>query len=653
MKVVIDIEANGLINPTEIWLVVCKDIDTGEYHIFRNLTSNVTERNRFFEFSRTVEQWIGHNLLSYDWPALMDLIGCLPLDVESQAIDTLIISKLIDYPRKGHSVEDYGDEFGIEKGTFFKFTDPHLYNPSTDLFKLLETYCIRDVDITHKIYLKYLKYISKPEHKASILLEHQFQLIVNSLHENGFSFNVKKAEELLLKVQKELDILDAAILKEFPPREVLIREFTPRATKFGTISKTSVPRALHDKISEYEVDKTYAHTKLEEFNPASHKQVIDVLWEAGWSPVDKTQTHIDTERELQKLKYSKNRDASVDTRIAECYTKLKNLERYGWQVKEPNLLTLPNSAPSSARTLAQRILYEARRRTLTEWLGLVRPETGRIHGKFYGLGAWPHRMAHQAPNTANIPGEFDTEGKKKLLGKELRSLWQAPKNRLLVGVDAEGIQLRIFAHYINDPEFIDALVRGKKDDKTDPHSLNQRVLGSVCKTRAAAKRFIYALLLGAGMGKLAQILNCSVPQAEEALDRLLERYSGFAYLKAEVIPYDAKRGFFIGLDGRKVRIPGDTLGTRKHLAMSGYLQNGEQTVIKRAAIKFTPALLPGELLVNIVHDEYVIEIKNDVMRGKELIGIVSQALVDVGTELNLKCPLAGAGGVGLNWLEIH
>ena len=81
----------------------------------------------------------------------------------------------------------------------------------------------------------------------------------------------------------------------------------------------------------------------------------------------------------------------------------------------------------------------------------------------------------------NIPNEFDTQGNKKLFGKEMQALWTAPRNRLLVGVDAEGIQLRIFAHLINEPEFTEALVNGKKEDKSDPHSLNQRILGDACK----------------------------------------------------------------------------------------------------------------------------------------------------------------------------
>ena len=38
MKVVVDIECNALVNPDQIWLIVAKDIDTSEYHIFRNIT---------------------------------------------------------------------------------------------------------------------------------------------------------------------------------------------------------------------------------------------------------------------------------------------------------------------------------------------------------------------------------------------------------------------------------------------------------------------------------------------------------------------------------------------------------------------------------------------------------------------------------------
>ena len=354
-------------------------------------------------------------------------------DIARCSLDTLVISKLVDYPRQGHSIEDYGIEFGLEKG---KFNDWSKYSPE------MEAYCVRDVDICSRIYSKYLRYISNPDHIPSIHLEQEFQIICDTLHSNGFAFNKEKADKLLTRVEADLAVLDKEILDAFPPRLKLIREIHPKITKHGTLSKTDF-RWCGDDLSMYN-GGSFSRCSWESFNPSSHKQIITVLSEAGWSPVNKTKSHIDTERELHRTKNKLDKEA--------LNVKLDTLKKTGWKIDETNLDTLPLKAPKPARLLAQRILLESRRRTLTEWLGLVTP-LGRIHGKFNGIGAWTHRMNHQKPNTANIPNEFDTAGKKKLLGKELRSLWCAPRNRLLVGVDAEGIQLRIFAHYINDPEF--------------------------------------------------------------------------------------------------------------------------------------------------------------------------------------------------------
>jgi len=659
LELVIDIESNS-INPykaSKIWVVVCKEVESEQTHIFRNVHEDKLVAEKLIQLLESADKIIGHNILEYDVCIINRLLGYDCTTNLERIVDTLILSRLFNYAgRKHHSVESYGDEFGYPK---FKFSDFTKYSQE------MEDYCVRDVEITLRIYRRFLPNCTSSVWASSIALEHRFQLICNSLHRTGFCFNLDKANVLLDKVRQELAVLDKDILNSFLPKEVLIREFTPKLTKFGTISRTSVPRSLHHEIHKYESGKTYRHTRLVPFNPASHKQVIEVLTEANWQPWDKTETHKDTERLLTQLKRKKDvfsNDVSVDLK-----GKLDVLSKYGWKINEDNLSTLPSAAPRPARSLAKRILLEARRRTLTEWVGLVSDDS-RIHGKFQGIGAWTHRMAHQHPNTANIPREFKEDGTKKLLGKELRSLWIAPKKRLLVGVDAEGIQLRVFAHYINDQEFTDALVRGRKADKSDPHSLNQRVLGSICKTRQAAKRYIYALLLGGGLSKLAQILDCSRTEAEEALDRILQRYTGFAKLRKEVFPRDAKRGYFIGLDGRKVPIPGETERDRQHLAMSGYLQNGEAIIIKKAAIiaedriRSTPELATIWNFVDIVHDELQSEVASQDMRiALQVAEIKRQAIVDAGKYYSLKCPLEGSYWnddhqdytIGTNWYQTH
>ena len=663
MQVVIDIECNGLENPTEIWLVVFKDIDTGELHEFKNITSNPESLKAFLEFSRAISLLIGHNIIAYDIPVLCRLVPqAVPyytaLLEENKTYDTLILSHLVDYPRPRHSIESYGEEFGIDKGKFNKWTDVSLKDIHSVLFKELEIYCIRDVEITYKVYQKYYRYLKDTLHKDSIELEHKFQVICNELSTNGFKYNVRKSQELLKGITEELFTLDKEIEKAFPPKFKLIKEVHPKVTKHGTLSRADFRFVKDGDLSDYN-GGPFCRIGLEDFNPSSHKQLVQVLADAGWMPTDRTATHIEIERDIRRNKYSPKRLDLTDQ-----YVKLKKMEKYGWKINEQNLNTLPEAAPQAAKSLAKRILLESRRRSLVEQVNLVQDD-GRIHGRFQGIGAWTHRMAHQKPNTANIPNEYDTEGNVKLLGKEMRQLWQAPKNRLLVGVDAEGIQLRIFAHYIDDKEFIQAIVNGKKSNGTDPHSFNKRILGDVCKTRAAAKRFIYALLLGAGISKLAQILATSEDEARRALARLMERYQGFTELKETIIPNDAKHGWFRGLDGRKVRIPGETPGERKHLCMSGYLQNGEAIVMKKATLKWYPRLNEIEglrwLLVNLVHDEWQTEVNNNMEMAIKVAQIQSDALREVGEELNLRCPLAGSYynedhhdyTIGTNWYTTH
>lgn len=647
MRVVFDIEANALEDPTKIWVIVCYDIDKHEYHIFRRPSDVQDEASRFRDFAKGVNLWIGHHCLGYDIPVINRL-----LDIRIQVhnvLDTLVVSKLINYQRESHSIEDYGGQFNQQK---IKFNDWSNYSLE------MEEYCVRDVQICYGIFNYFTRKIDgrrwrciNSRWRRSLNCEQRFQEIVNDLHNNGFGFDRRKAELLRDKVTDELSALDKEILESFPPRLTLVREISPEVTKHGTLNRKDFRWVSDGDITEFN-GGPFCRCDWTPFNPSSHKQLIDVLHRAGWRPTEKTKTHITLGRESTR----RDRDPNVDYD-----KKLGELAKYGWKINENNLSTLPPNSPKPARTLAQRILLEARRRTLTEWLDLVRHD-GRIHGQFYGIGAWSGRMAHQNPNTANIPNPTDTQGKVKLLGAEMRSLWIAPKGRLLVGVDAESIQLRIFAHYINDEEFTHALVSGNKNDKTDPHSINQRVLGSVCKSRDAAKRFIYAWLLGAGIGKLAEVLDCQTPRAQEALDNLYERYEGFRRLKGTIIPRDATRGYFIGLDGRSVRIKGETLSERKHLAMSGYLQNGEAVCMKHATNLWYDRLIEKGIdfkLVNMVHDEWQTECLNDLGIALAIAEEQCKALEEVGVRLKLRCPLKGSYGefpkytIGNNWKTTH
>jgi DNA polymerase I len=329
--------------------------------------------------------------------------------------------------------------------------------------------------------------------------------------------------------------------------------------------------------------------------------------------------------------------------------------RYGWQCNEMNLSTLPDDAPEGGRNLAEWLTLEGRRSSLEEWIKHVKDD-GRIHGRFTHIGAWTGRMAHSAPNQANIPAAFHgtpktaVETVKSEYDGRMRCLWTVEDGNYLVGTDAEGIQLRILAHLMKSDEYIHAIVSGRKEDETDIHNVNRKALGISHVTRDMAKTFIYAFLLGAGVAKVATILKVNQREAGEAIDNFMNSIQGLSDLKKKVIPHVAKRGWFRGLDGRKVPVPSE------HKALAGMLQNGEAVVMKHSAITWTTAARKLGIKYKLVtwpHDEWQTEVEGS-MNDAELLGnIQRQSIVDTGKKLSILCPLAGSTDVGRTWGDTH
>ena len=328
---------------------------------------------------------------------------------------------------------------------------------------------------------------------------------------------------------------------------------------------------------------------------------------------------------------------------------------YGWTLSEANLNTLPETAPAGGKRLAEWLTLEGRRSSLVEWLGHVR-EDSRIHGSFAHIGAWTGRMSHRNPNQANIPAEFHGEPKtaveevKAKYDGQFRGLWTVPEGSWLVGTDAAGIQLRILAHLMKSDQYVNAIISGKKEDGTDIHNLNRKALGLDHVTRDISKTYIYAYLLGAGTAKIAEILKISSRSVKPILDQFQDRIEGLDNLKRNGIPRVASRGWFRGLDGRRVKVPSE------HKTLAGMLQNGESVVMKHAALDWVSKAKAEKMdfkLVTWPHDEWQTEVKGSLDQAEHLAFLQRQAIKDVGESLNVYCPLEGESAIGCSWRETH
>lgn len=637
MQVIIDIETDDL-NATKIWCVVCREVKSGEVHVFRNLhDSSSVDLRKWHSFASGVGCWIAHNGLGFDLPTLVRFDLLTPSSY-LRCIDTLVVSRLSDYSIDGgNSLDAWGQRLG-EKKTYFK--------DFSQLTQEMVDYCIQDTLVTLKLYRRFLPMLRSEQWKKALRVEHDMAIICHDMNRNGFFFDYDSGLKIFKDISAEKEAIEAEFQELFPPKLEAVKELKYSVTKAGQ-ENHHVRKAKSEYASWQVKDGKLICYDYVPFDPASPRDRIDRMWEAGWKPVERTKGHI---------LYLKEREKDP--------VRGEKFARYGWTMSEENVATLPPDAPEGAKKLAKWVTLQGRLLIIRQWLEAYNPETQRIHGQFLHIGSWTGRMSHNAPNSANIFSPFHlqkgqteadltaVEEVKYKHDKIARACWSVPEGRFLVGTDAEGIQLRILAHTLDNQDYAKAIAEGRKEDKTDIHNVNMRALNGnsdVCRDRDTAKTFIYAFLLGAGTGKVAQILSCTNPEAIDAVDRFMRSTGGLYELKKERIPQMARKGGFTGLDGRFVKC------TSEHLMLAGILQNGEACVMKYANVMWRKEAKASGIWfkqVNFVHDEWQVEVKSK-EDAEELGRIQREAIKQVGLDLGVKCPLAGTTDVGFNWAETH
>jgi hypothetical protein len=163
-RICLDIETDGF-DPSHIWCVGTEDIDTGETRLFLE-----SDRLKFREFMRDVEEVLGFNVLQFDLPILDSLWG-VRVPVE-QVTDVLILCQLEQPGRVGgNSLEAWGGRLRFPKMDMEK---EDFYRGYTEDMGI---YCMNDVKLTVKLYHHITSVMSGRFSKDSIRLEHQVKAI--------------------------------------------------------------------------------------------------------------------------------------------------------------------------------------------------------------------------------------------------------------------------------------------------------------------------------------------------------------------------------------------------------------------------------------------------------------------------------------------
>lgn len=586
--VICDIEANGL-TPDKIWCCVCKDIKDNSFTIFRDGDADAAK-----EFFSGCDKIIGHNFIGYDviWLNKLWKTG-IKID---KILDTLVLSRLADSFRAGHSLRDWGERLHCYK-------DHH--DDWTKWSQEMEDYCKQDVEVTHRVYLQ-LKKELKGCSKEAIELEHWSQAVLERQRIKGFKLDRELAANTKAKIDAEYMQIINKLTQIFPPRKVYKEEWKPRYNKDGKLYSQS-KKIIADGSAERLPDGTWRRVEYREFSIDSPQEIVERL-KGYWKPYVMTP---------------------------------------GGQPKvcEENLDTLSDDAPEELKLIKRCKVLKSRSTLIQSYFDAC-GEDGRVHGQVISIGTGTHRMAHRNPNTGNIPS-------KGIYGEVCRQMFTVDKGRKLVGCDASNIQLRILAHYVNDPELIYQITH------KDMHAYFAKIYGllpadkeydssnhDMVAARKKGKTCTFAIIMGAGVAKIGSILG-GYDKGQAAFDGLKKNISGWNKFKKE-IEYRARMGFFIGLDGRKIPLKS------AHFGMSSYLQAGEAIIMKRAMVESFKQIKAAGLdafQVAVVHDEMQYDCAE---KDAETVGnILRNNIIAAGEYFGLRCPLDGEYIIGNNWLETH
>jgi len=290
------------------------------------------------------------------------------------------------------------------------------------------------------------------------------------------------------------------------------------------------------------------------------------------------------------------------------------------------------------------------RSTYLDSLPALVDSEGRVHTTFNQVGTATGRLSSTNPNLQNIPI-------RTALGREIRAAFIPAPGNLLLSADYSQIELRLMAHFSQDPLLLNAYRTGQ-----DIHTLTaSEVFGIPVaqldkETRSRAKAVNFGIVYGISPFGLAAQLGIEQKEARIYIDRYFERYSGvrrFIDETLETVRRDqAVRTYF----GRVRPIPDiqsrnpNMRGFAERTAINTPLQGTAADLIKLAMLRIDAEIIQRKLRSRMtlqVHDELLFDVIPE--EEAELRSLVLHEMENVA---EFSVPIVAELGLGPNWRDI-
>jgi DNA polymerase-1 len=253
--------------------------------------------------------------------------------------------------------------------------------------------------------------------------------------------------------------------------------------------------------------------------------------------------------------------------------------------------------------------------TYVEKLGLlIDKQTGRVHTSFNQTVTATGRLSSSNPNLQNIPIRGEE-------GARIREAFIPASGKIFLFGDYSQIDLRVLAHYSQDP----ALMKAFKDGD-DIHTRTAAEVFSVSPLlvtsdmRRVAKSINFGIVYGMSSFGLANQLQISRREASLFIERYFNLYSGVKQFMKDIVEQARSDGYVTTLLNRKRYLPEINASNKmrrefaERAAINTPIQGTAADIIKLAMLRVDELLKKEhsscKMLLQI-HDELVFEISAD------------------------------------------
>lgn len=294
----------------------------------------------------------------------------------------------------------------------------------------------------------------------------------------------------------------------------------------------------------------------------------------------------------------------------------KKRTKTGFSTDSEVLEELAKMHPLPEKILEYRSLSKTRNTYVLPLIESINPETRRIHPTFHQDIVATGRLSCSNPNLQNIPAIG-------ALAEELRRAFIAGEDMHLLSADYSQIELRLLAHYSQDPTLIKSFNEGK-----DIHTATASVLFNVAEgevtpeMRRKAKVINFGIIYGMSPHGLSRELNIPYEEAEEYIQEYFLKYPEVKKFIDNVIESARRDKFVKTLFGRKRPIP-DILSPHEsirtaaeRIAVNSIMQGSAADITKLAMLRIYRKIKEEKLtawLLLQIHDELVLEVMEDIL----------------------------------------